>query len=372
MNKLLSGGSGGRGNSFSASGGGGISNLYGTTTPPPPSPVGVPDGTLYLKYADKYFLTSLYEAMHRSQLAVTWVQNLAYEAWNNAILSGNGSWYAIHSNGLQIVMGGYIDGVNCMVTSLDGGFTWQVCNDANLFDHVNGIAYGNGVWVAVGSGTFHSKAYSYDGINWVGLGIDNPLNVGYCVRFNGTYFVAGGDPAIATDPVAQYSADGVTWFNTDLNKVAVVPGFNNMSMVVWDGSNWWANTSYDNRNMAYSANGINWTTYMPVGIGIKYPLSIEYGSPSGGTPIYVLVGRSAAGGVNSIAYSADGVNWTNLGVTYELRLDQVVWNGSLFVAVSSDQTVNSIVYSPDGINWTGAGVILPYGGYAIGIARMKT
>jgi hypothetical protein len=363
--KLISGGGGGR-RGFLGGGGGssGTTILYGID--PPPSAAGVADGSLYVKYPDSWFLTALYEEMRKTKDAIDLIENLDYKDFDTDILGTDGSWYAMASHDLQICLGGYIDGVNCIITSLDGGITWQKTHDDNLFDHVNGLAWGNGVWVAVGFGAANSKAYSIDGRHWIGLGIDNPLETGYCVKWNGSLFVAGGAPNVATDPVLQYSADGINWNNADL---AGSVSLTNASMIVWDGTKWYINTSYQAQDMAYSTNGINWTQYTPVGIDIAYPLSLEYGEPSGGTPVYVLVGRSFAGHLNSIAYSYDAVNWTNLGVALELRLDKVAWDGSLFMAVSSDQSINSLVYSADGVNWTGAGIILPYAGYDIGVVR---
>jgi hypothetical protein len=366
--KLLSGGGGGkRGYPGGGGGGGGATILNGIT--PPPSPAGIADGTLYVQYPDSWFLTALYEQMRKTKDGITLIENLDFDDFDTDILLENGSWYAMANHGMQICLAGFIAAANgltnCIVTTLDGGITWQKTRDDGLFDYVNGLAWGNGVWVAVGSGA-NSMAYSIDGRHWVGLGVNNPLVEGFCVKWNGTQFVAGGAPAIATDPVLQYSSDGITWNNGDLaGSVALT----NASMLTWDGTRWYINTSYQALDMAYSANGINWTQYTPVGIGIKYPLSLEYGAPIAGTPVYVLVGRSAVGGLNSIAYSLDAVNWVNLGVTLELRLDRVAWDGNLFMAVSSDQTINSLVFSPDGVNWTGAGINLPYGGYHIGVTR---
>jgi hypothetical protein len=61
------------------------------------------------------------------------------------------------------------------------------------------------MWVAVGSGT-NSIAYSYDGINWTGLGFP-VFTSGIGIAWNGTMWVATGDGTNST----AYSYDGINW-----------------------------------------------------------------------------------------------------------------------------------------------------------------
>lgn len=85
------------------------------------------------------------------------------------------------------------------------GAVWVGLGNSVFSSTVRGIAWGNNLWVAVGSG-INSIAFSYDGISWIGIGTSIFTN-GLSVTYNGTQWFATGNGAntIAT------SFDGVTW-----------------------------------------------------------------------------------------------------------------------------------------------------------------
>ena len=60
-------------------------------------------------------------------------------------------------------------------------------------------------------------------------------------------------------------------------------------------------------------------------------------------------------GINSLAYSPDGVQWTGLGTTIFSTGNGVAWNGSKWIACGTG-TLNTLAYSTDGIRWTGLGL----------------
>jgi len=81
-------------------------------------------------------------------------------------------------------------------------------------------------------------------------------------------------------------------------------------------------------------------------------------------PLLVAGGQ----GLNTLAYSYDGLNWTALGTTiFSFACYYVLWNGTMFVAVGE---TNTMAYSYNGISWTvissppvtGAGVALGWNG----------
>jgi hypothetical protein len=96
--------------------------------------------------------------------------------------------------------------------------------------------------------------------------------------------------------------------------------------------------------MAYSSDGINWN-------GLGNILFTEGRSLGYNGRIWVAGGT----GPNTLAYSYDGLNWTGLGKTiFNTGVYDFAWNGTLWVAAGED-TTNTIAYSYDGIQWVGRG-----------------
>ena|GEM_PF-2638617 len=64
-------------------------------------------------------------------------------------------------------------------------------------------------------------------------------------------------------------------------------------------------------------------------------------------PLWIAVGA----GINTIAYSQDGISWTGLGTSiFSIQGNAVAYNGSMWIAVG--QGSNTIAYSTNGTNWT--------------------
>ncbi|WP_461255548.1 hypothetical protein [Treponema sp. R80B11-R83G3] len=93
----------------------------------------------------------------------------------------------------------------------------------------------------------------------------------------------------------------------------------------------------DDGKMAYSSDGITWTTVADSKLG--YIEAITYGN-----------GKFVAVGYSKIAYSSDGVTWT--AVTTASSANAIAWGGAAgqekFVAGED----GSIAYSSDGVTWT--------------------
>jgi len=114
-----------------------------------------------------------------------------------------------------------------------------------------GIAYGGGVWVAVGDGT-NSIVYSTNGTSWTGVTGKTVFSTkGNGVAWNGSYFVAVGEGtnAIATSP------DGINW------TARSITGTSKGNCVAWNGTMWMIGGSFNGGYypVATSTNGINWT-----------------------------------------------------------------------------------------------------------------
>jgi hypothetical protein len=107
--------------------------------------------------------------------------------------------------------------------------------------------------------------------------------------------------------------------------------------------------------IAYSNDGIIW---VPSDNGNDI-LSTQGKKVAWNGSLWVAVGS----GAHSIAYSSDGNTWNGVtGISFALGID-IAWNGLLWVAVGSG--TNTIVYSYDGINWAGLGTTIFFSGRSI-------
>ena len=189
-------------------------------------------------------------------------------------------------------------------------------------------AYGNGIFVTTVGSTI---AYSTDGINWLKTTAKNQWrrSVNYCNdRF--LMFNDSGE--------AAYSIDGITW--TDIT----MPSLNSFVCDATYGNGKFVAITWNSNQVVCSADGINWT------IDGRLPNAWYWESIAYGNGKFVAVGHevSTAGSEldNTIAYSADGINWTEVPNTREWS--SVIYADGKFVAVGYQPEV---AYSTDGVNW---------------------
>ena len=110
---------------------------------------------------------------------------------------------------------------------------------------------------------------------------------------------------------------------------------------------WVAIGGYTPASIAYSYDGINWTNG-------PYPFSVGYGVHFGDN-LFVALGNTTGG--NSILTSTDGVNWTGRGTSiFTAYGTSAYYHDGLWVA--GGVGINCLAYSNDGINWTGLGTSL--------------
>lgn len=134
--------------------------------------------------------------------------------------------------------------------------------------------------------------------------------------------------AMSKSGVAAYSSDGITWKSTTLPVT-------NIECTVYGGGKFVAIPN-SNSVFLYSTDGITWKTST---VSNSYWYSITYGNGK-----FVAVGSN-----NKIAYSADGINWQVITLSYSGDgLLAVTFGNDKFVAVGDGTTG---VYSEDGVNW---------------------
>jgi len=190
---------------------------------------------------------------------------------------------------------------------------------------ITGIAYGNGVYVAVGRA--NKIATSGDGSSWTQRA--NPFSAPgdgtlFGVTFGNNIFVAHGlRGQLGTSP------DGVAWTmveefaSTEIfgsvygNSLFVVVGSNGAIYTSPDGSTWQSRTSGTGEDL----------------------LGVAYGDDS-----YVAVGS-----LGTILTSSDGVTWTSSTSGTSARINDVTFADGVFVAVADEGV---LLTSPDGVTWT--------------------
>jgi hypothetical protein len=156
-----------------------------------------------------------------------------------------------------------------------------------------GVAYGNGIFVAVAESGTNRIMTSPDGINWTARAAPSALPW-RSITFGNGLFVAAA---------AQLSAN----------------------------------------NIMTSPDGINWTARTP-------PVGRSWNSIAYGNGRFVVV--SHAGVSDNFAYSLDGVTWVNVAPPDTQFYYSVTFGAGLFVAMAIGSSTQGIVTSPDGITWT--------------------
>ena len=199
------------------------------------------------------------------------------------------------------------------------------------------------LYIAVGDN--NKVGYSKDGINWTkgvlgdGCGGDGLHSVAY----------DGKSLLIA----AAYSGSNQSFISsTDGMKWVPVPNANKLMTATialkYLNNTWYAmgfiSSINDKLNMITSTDGINWNVVQNAHVA-----TMAYGKG-----VYTALRDERDGKQGHIAWSRDAVNWTKCdGFTERVWRDgqDILFNGSMFVAVFTDYGNSHIAYSNDGITW---------------------
>ena len=245
----------------------------------------------------------------------------------------------------------------------DNPFGWKTIHD---------VVYGDGKFVAVGDNG--SIAYSTDGRKWTVKEQFNPIDIAYGdAKFVGI----GNNGKIA------YSTDGIKWtivndsiFIVDDSRKNYYEKIDkNMSISYGDGKF----VAIGNNKIAYSTDGIKWTVinYFIFGVqgyknGIAYGYEFNIGDIAYGDGKFVAVADNG-----KIAYSTDGIKWTtvddsiftivdgnseydyhreekskSMSITYSGDKFIAVWNRYYYNKYNEDEEWTiQIAYSTDGREW---------------------
>lgn len=251
--------------------------------------------------------------------------------------SYNTKWYALGEGSVTTIAYSY------------NGLSWNSYGKTIFTVSGNDIDANNVITVAVGSGT--NSIATFNGTTWIGRGT-SIFNVGNSVKWNKTLWLAlGSGGGSAT---AAYSITGIVWipcvnslsiFSTSGNG-SVSNYRNNSGVVIREHPIILLGNGVDN-TMAYSTN--NGMSFTGLGTTI-FSFSGNRGIYNGS--IYIALGT---GNTNTVAISYSGLDWVGLGTTiFSTSGRDICFFKNKFIATG--EGLNTFAYSYDGVYWTGSGI----------------
>ena len=302
-------------------------------------------GSVVVVFADGYFLAACNATgkIAKSTDGVTWTPaTTSPSAAVFGLAYGNGLWVAPGSG-------------TAIFTSPDG-MVWTPrlnSRSANLQRNPyigSPIAFGAGVFVLIDVGVGgNGYSTSPDGINWTTRTMTGTLPSSYWmgVGFGGSGFLITCNDASGA-PFVKHSTNGTTWthqaISTAFNGIAVWPNYINGRWVLLDV----------NRNTFHSPTGAVWTTAansQEVGNTISGQMTV---SASNGT---YSIGMSNG---SWVARSEAGIIWQRVGFFSSAHsVNQTVYANGKFLAVlggTQGSYVPTLAYSSDGLGWVQASV----------------
>lgn len=258
-------------------------------------------------------------------------------------LAGVGIRDIVHGNGTYVAVGTRENASNSGIIHSKNGITWSRAADhpSGYWPDFYGVTYGEGKYVAVGS--YGVILSSTNGHNWSCVANNSMERLYeqfgsisfYDVTYGNGLFVAAGSTAQSSSVVA-YSHDGLNWQGV---------GFNNPSF--FDGVFFEEGKFYgtgDSGVIATSANGVNWQI-------INTNVLSIFGGFAYGDGTYVSVGEQSGEAI----YSSNGTTWSQSFSTSLLGsegLESVTFSNGHFIGVGYSFTGNSpIITSSNGRTW---------------------
>jgi len=230
----------------------------------------------------------------------------------------------------------------------NNGIIWNEISSISTFfsggsDAILSIAWHFDRWIMTGKET-NPIIYSYNGVNWyndtnISSVAGNTVN---SVYYNGKIWLAGGVVAGTDTSSISYSYDAITWYSSSSGNVTITNSCNKFD---WNGVKWGACGSGIN-SIAYSVDGIRWffvdnsLTLINTGNDILW----------NGSQWICVGSKGTNGNATPIATSTDGQIWTNLlTAPTASECKSISWTGKQWILSLNSTTFYT---SPDLITWT--------------------
>jgi hypothetical protein len=200
----------------------------------------------------------------------------------------------------------------------------------------NGVAYGNGVFVAMNTNigvSNHNLMTSSDGVTWTAV-TPPAYNSWRGLTFADGKFVAVSAGSGSYSQRAMVSTDGTNWTLSTLISPNNTPD-NQWNSVVYGNGLFVAvsQTGTGNRVMT-SANGTTWTSRTPAEDNQWYDVTFGNGR-------FIAVANSGSG--NRVMTSTDGINWSIEIPATDNNWRGVAYGDGRFVAVANSGTGNRVM-----------------------------
>ena len=213
----------------------------------------------------------------------------------------------------------------------------------------NDIAYNGALWVAVGSNTVNGNLIKYSSSPSLVWSNATYPSVGpstmNTVKWNGSYWLAGGSGASINANNLLQSSNGSSWsYANPTTMMSSIQG------LAWNGYKWVAvGTDPVVSSILYTDTNGLWqqTTNAFISQGNAV-------TNNGRT--WVAVGNGSSGLDSAMKYSYDAISWSDIIGPQLSTATTIAWNGDKFVAGGSNRNSSNVVYSFDGVNWTYSGV----------------
>ena len=208
--------------------------------------------------------------------------------------------------------------------------TWTLRSPLPTPNPLRDIAYGNGLWVAVGdAGTVITS--SDDGQTWARQisGITNNDD-----RIRGLTYAAGKFVAVTSYGESGISTNGTNWSFQTMGILNGAPE------AITYGNGLFVAGGVSVTNLAVSTNG---TTWLPLASGVTgtiYDITYAQG-------LFVAVGTGPGLSGGFVLSSANGTNWTTRVTGFSGGLNGITFGNGKFVGVGYSGTA----ISTDGTNW---------------------
>jgi hypothetical protein len=248
--------------------------------------------------------------------------------WTKRTASENNTWSGVaYGNGVYVAVA--VSGTNRVMSSNDGiNWTARMAAEANGW---RSVCYGNGLFVAVAVDGMTRVMTSPDGINWT------PRQAAQSNTWNDIKYGNGLFVAVASSGVNRVmtSPDGINWTARTTSQA------NNWNSVTYGNGVFVAVASSGTYRVMTSTNGVTWTARTA-------SQANSWNSVTYGNGLFVAVSVS---GTNRVMTSPNGTTWTNRTASENNNWNSITYGNGLFVAVASTGT-NRMMTSTNGTNWT--------------------
>jgi hypothetical protein len=221
---------------------------------------------------------------------------------------------------------------------------WRWVNSIPASSQWKDVAFGNGVYVAVGLDA--TIATSTDGASWTIRRMSTAQTILNAVEFAAGRFVAAGmgTPDRTGAALVMTSTDGISWTTNE----TVANAVNAQLLDIAYGGGTWVISGFGGARFLSSTDGSTWTQRGAPGFAV--PAKVAYGA-----------GRFVAPASGNTAYtSTDGTTWTSVTVAASTNttLEAVAFGSGKFIVVGRDSNFLAAVFtSADGTTWTPANAI---------------